>query len=1211
MRIPRRRRHWRYVSRRRHGAGLLVLVLLMGLVYAFGYVTNDSRVRKEAEGYLSQSTGWRVKIRHAHFSFFGGIELTGVRMTLPDSEVRGNAGETSAAQTPIFTAKRIVMRHRPWDLLRGSLRPLEIICDEPVVTMELKAGKGDQAGDAFGRAGQASGGMPPQFMANLPPIRVRGGILRVVMREDGVRMVPSEADMPSEPLNLTMRQCAPGVYRVVFEQVAAGQDTTIAGSLEYNLMTGKAGAVEGRMPDIAALTRSLPGKYQKWLQQYAIQGKAEFRQVSDGKYGQRYEVDMVGLGLKLPDEQGGLDLAGVSGKLIFDENGVTVHSLQGSLPQAGNSRFTIVGRYSGFEADSPLKLAIEAPAVSFPQTAGLTGQLGHTLRWIQKEYQPSGPFQLAIDIERDAGGRMKIAGRATPNGMAAVLRSFPYPLDGITGTIGFGQHHVTFDRLMGNHDKTAVELSGSAAYKGGGYDLHARSPRAVLDGALRGALPEAFRRQWDRLKPQGAAQVDVNIMRLSSSDKDRVNVTLQLDSEASAEYAGFPYRLERLRGRITIAEGAVVISPDVPLEGGRGDMTFRLTGSVTGGVDSPATDMRVLVRRLELDEALIGAVRASAPQHIARFMDGLKLTGKAHRLDMSLTSDGRGPLKYDMKADIGEATVASDSFPYRLEDVSVNISAKDEIVEISKLTGIRRNLPGGWGIAMPGLAKGGIEALASLRCRTAPGRDILLWFPRASPDTRVSMSGSVDFSKPSQPLVQVDVKASDVVVDDDLLRLLGRQGLQAWRSFRLQGVADLAMRYKTPDDYRLTIDATDMSVRYAAFPYDFHNVVGRCIVEPGKVTLDGVRVSDGLMRGAVSGTVNQGQSRDVGEFVLEASSVLLDWRLLAAMPSSMRPLLSVFKEQGRLDLKFDKMRMSLPKPAAPSAPEFSFAGEVGFHDVAVDVGAGVASFSGRLSGRAHRGQDGFGLDAHASLDTVGGGGTVLKSATFVLSKQPSSDLLTVHDFASKTLGGRVAGSAEITLGDPIQCAVQLDIADIAIADLCALRNKAAATQPRAEGSVSGNLTLKAIVGRPEAYQAEGELYLTKTKIAQVPVMLGMRQTVLLAMPESEYTEGVLRYKLNGTSLLFDEIHLIGAGLSIVGSGKVNLKTEAVRLNFIGRPSGIVPSIDSLDVLSRSLVRGLNEIRITGTIGRPLIRKIPLGSLEDAVRRLTHPGDAGD
>ena len=70
--------------------------------------------------------------------------------------------------------------------------------------------------------------------------------------------------------------------------------------------------------------------------------------------------------LKLPPDQGGLELLHVSGTLGFDENGVTLGEITGRIPQADQARFSMSGRYEGYAPDSPFNVEIRLDSMELP-----------------------------------------------------------------------------------------------------------------------------------------------------------------------------------------------------------------------------------------------------------------------------------------------------------------------------------------------------------------------------------------------------------------------------------------------------------------------------------------------------------------------------------------------------------------------------------------------------------------------------------------------------------------------------------------------------------------------------------------------------------------------------------------------------------------------------------------------------------------------------
>ena len=145
-------------------------------------------------------------------------------------------------------------------------------------------------------------------------------------------------------------------------------------------------------------------------------------------------------------------------------------------------------------------------------------------------------------------------------------------------------------------------------------------------------------------------------------------------------------------------------------------------------------------------------------------------------------------------------------------------------------------------------------------------------------------------------------------------------------------------------------------------------------------------------------------------------------------------------------------------------------------------------------------------------------------------------------------------------------------------------------------------------GQQASQQAVGELYFSKAKTTKAPIVVSPDQVLLVFLPgQTPFDDGVVRYELKGNTLLLKEIYLNASGMSLVGSGRLDTKTDALRLTFLSKVGGSLPRIESLGLLLDQLVREINEVRVTGTLSKPIVRNVSLGSLEDVIKRMADPG----
>ena len=168
----------------------------------------------------------------------------------------------------------------------------------------------------------------------------------------------------------------------------------------------------------------------------------------------------------------------------------------------------------------------------------------------------------------------------------------------------------------------------------------------------------------------------------------------------------------------------------------------------------------------------------------------------------------------------------------------------------------------------------------------------------------------------------------------------------------------------------------------------------------------------------------------------------------------------------------------------------------------------------------------------------------------------------------------------------------------------------ASTAPvKMPGLLDGRIELIETVGHVESRQASGVLQISRAKLYKLPVLLDLLTIVFLALPqETAFTEGEFIYHLRGNNLVFDEIHLRGATLSLVGSGSMDMKTHELDLTFLTGPPGKLPRLSGLaEELLSGILREIVEIEVKGTLTDPEMRTKALGSLEAAIRKLLRPG----
>ena len=1166
--LPRRRRRmWRYVSPRRRGAGLLLLALLIVAAWGYWSLTNNDRVRREARRYLRGLCGGRVEIAEGRFRLLEGIELSDVRIYVPGP----------ASPEPFLRAKKVILRHGPWRLLTtGRLQPTEVVCLEPVVTLEHDVRDDRYNFEAFftapGGTGRRGGDRP---VIPLPTIRVRQGLLRWVDTDDHLRM-------PFDPLPITlvMAPGGDGEYLITVEEQRSGQEAAISGKFSLDVRTGSYRVLYGAVP-IPNLDKVLPGKYRQWRQRYNVAGEVRLKSPQAPTAPDvRMECQLVGVSLKMPPEEGGMNFTDVDGTVCFDPNGVELRGVSGQAIQAGGARFEVTGRYEGYGPDSPFDLKFQAWAMTVPSGRGVGDELGGTLKAFEESFEVSGRMNLEARIRRPAEGKIVVEAQLAPLGMSVRYKAVPYRIDDLRGLVVLKPDHAELRQVKARRQGAVFAVDGQVGLGGTGEtDVSIQARDVVLDAELREALPERARKIWDQNNPSGRISGSAHIQCGEGYKVTHYEAVFDADGKASASRREFPYRVENLLGRIRISDGEAFVEQ---LGGSRGPMRCVVNGtSHKADTSQPDSDITVEIRHLPIDEALLAAL----PDQSRRLVGSLHAAGQADSALVTLKQVAGGETHYDIRATLSETRLKTDAFPYELTDASGVVEILPGLVEIKNLSGRHGQSP----IVVNG---------------------------------RAYLGETVG--------VDLKVRGQSVAMDEALREALPDRARDIWRQLNPSGTADMEVHlvHQTPQhpggtDYLLTVRPKNARLRYEGFPYPFSGVNGTVTARPSRIDIEELRASDGAMQAGLSGSIITELGARQVDLRVWARDIPINQELLSAIPSEMSALVGRFSPGGTCDVDLSRLSLfrieppasgpvasgqaAASQPAEVFAPSWSAEGKVRFKEAALNLDFGRRTASGTVSGSAGRDATGLRLDAAIALSEVMLGRRRLTDVQGRLVKSAAGTIIRIDDLSAKVHGGRATGFAEIRLSDPPQYGLRLSVEDVVLSDLFRAGPPRSGEEPEVTGLLTGNLEMTATAGRPDTRQATGLFRITKGQIYKLPVVMGFVHVIYLWVPGgAAFTEGEVAYRMQGQKLIFDEISLRGPAMSVVGSGTMDMDSEALRLTFLTGPPGKLPRIAAIESLLKGLVREIAEVRVTGTLSKPLPRTVSLPGLEEAVRRLASP-----
>ena len=1176
--IPRRRkRFWRYVSPQRRGVGLGLLALVVTVAYGYWYLTNDDRVRRMARDYLAEVTGWRAEVDRAHFTLFSGIELQGVRVYLP------------AADVPLLETPLVILRNRPWGLFfRQRLDVTHIVCPGAAVTLLKDARTGKwEIQRALSGVGGGGGMSVTDVRGALPELLARDARVRVDIAHAGLRVrgKPIRVDLFGAPIEKKKG------YSIWMAQRRDGPTSrpVDGGSLpfvkmEVDLVSGAFTARgEGRLLDVLSYPVLRP--LERWKDRYKIDGRTVVVGHWDAKEKTgEFKASFTEVSLQLPPEEGGFRLAKVEGESVFTEDGVRVSRVTGRCPQAGNAHFSLVGRYDGYDANSPFEATIRLTGMTIPKDAGGGGPVAAFLAHLQRKFRPEGRWDLHAELKRDARGDLTMAGKVTARGAALTERSFAYRVGDVAGNIDFTMDRVDV-HLVGRHGGASIKIDGHVLNPFESKEkemLHVRvrAKDVALDRDLAQAIPKEFSEIWDRFSPRGHTNLDVRVSVDTPGGPQRIEIDILPDGGLSLSYKGFPYRLNNVSGEIYFTPERTRI---VSLISRDGATRCTIDGSVVTHKEGDAIDLNVRAR-MPLDEKLSAALGRRGQKLFA----AMKPTGMAEKVDVRVRQRPGKEVDYTAKVRVKNAGFTFDRFPYPIMAVDGALVITPRRIDIHGLRG-----------------------------RHGPAR--------------ISVDGNV-FIETDPAGLNLSVKAVGIVMDPVLLAALPRGTREIVEELSVKGSADVTFDYRenTPqapgvDTYTAVVHPRKMQFRPRTLPILFRGVTGEVIVVPGRLKFNNLTSVEGKMKARLDGEVLLGDEARSADLKVQAENVPLTRELIAALTDAQMPLLSSLRPKGTcsLDLRSLKLRRSEGGPAtrpvgtrpAATGPAggggwlWSLDGTIGLQNADLDLAIGRRTVTGALTGVATRTERGLAVRAEVAIDEFSLSGRTLTALRGKLIKKPAGEILKISDLVGKCHGGVLSGTAEIRLADPVQYGIRLSIEDV---DLNNLFN-AGVTDPKKrtdlQGKLGGVIQLMATEGPKPDRQAAGRLRISRGKLVKIPILLDLVNVMYLSLPRGwAFKDGYLVYHLRGNTLLFEEIHLVGSALSVVGSGTIDVDTERLNLTFLTGPPGKLPRISALaEEFLRGILREIVEYRVTGTLTKPRRQAVPLRAVGKILEALLSPG----
>jgi hypothetical protein len=386
----------------------------------------------------------------------------------------------------------------------------------------------------------------------------------------------------------------------------------------------------------------------------------------------------------------------LSGTIRFNARGVESFDLlsQGDT-SAGQDNISIAG---GVDDQGVLNVRIAARSI--PLDDRLKQAMGRQLSYVWKKLSPRGRLGFQARVTQEPGKDWKLeldlilAGRT---GMT--FAGFPYPLEGLTGTIHVEPDSVFFDAIQSfQGDKWLATLSGKLENLSSDENYRTRIALQVqdlpLDQTFLEALPAKARRVVEALHAQGRIdRASVTVHDASGQDL-QFRIVADLQGVCLA-YEDFPLPIENVRGQLTITPDKVLLGPaegenladgeEEPLKGLVGtyrDAVVTLGGKVDYQQDTKL-DLRLQAKNLEFDRTLY----LSCPAEVREVWDQFNPKGKADiHLDLAHRLSEEEVNGYTLSIEPDGMDIQYVNFPLPLRGVEGRIVVSPVQVTLEELT---------------------------------------------------------------------------------------------------------------------------------------------------------------------------------------------------------------------------------------------------------------------------------------------------------------------------------------------------------------------------------------------------------------------------------------------------------------------------------------------------------------------------------------------
>jgi len=1220
------RRHSSHLWVRRKIAALLLLVLLLGSSSYFWYFTTDERVRQQTTQALQQIIGGDIVIEHASLEVLHQVRITELKVYLPERE--------KTYENLVFSAKDVILYHKPWSILSRQLRVNEIVAYEPRLHIWY-----DHDQKLFNvqllqpMQGQEIAAHTPQIILEEGSVQfseyVGGEKVRQSVQNLRGRIVPKNEATGN--IDFTLLRCkGENLDKPLLE-----------GSYNPKTQTLK---TTGRFPlrDMVEFTH-LPSRIEQWEKQYQlseIDGEVTTQTHYDPNMGHIVDLHLSGGQMKLPVPlpEADIRLEDVEADICFTNEKIRINSIHGRYRDLGN--FSAHGSIAGYSTEAAFDISFSAEELRIPasqwaqlpntdpnlppyDSTEFVARLGPPLssllsltpadiRQLLHTYSPTGAMELEVRIQRSADGNFEsYGGKVTCKDIRLLYQEFPYPLEGVEGEIQIApgvvkvgplvsyraDHRVTVDGLWKHQDNEST------------FAITIDTQNSPLDERLHRALKPWQQRLWDDFQPTGRVDAHYDAF-FDKSKKINESLQIQIDN-VDVCFRPFPVPVTDIYG--TIDSNGKQLRIEVDRARARsGDLTLK--GDVTRmHQPDPQIQCQLGFHNVWLDETF----GQSLPSKFKTLYEQIALQGRADglaqlkgfSLQQYMTSPAQPKLpdrpfesmEYEISGDLKEGRIRFTQIPYPLDDVQARLNLTNEKLHIESLHGKH-------------------------------GKSNLI------------VSGQL--KDPNHYYLHVEGKPIELT--QELVRAMGDEPNRMWVQLNPSGLVNLTMDLKSPPEEEtskrntrfILIEPIDCSITPQMFSYPFHFNQGDIEVFRDKFVLNHLTGSDNTPFIALDGVIGRTEAEPNCHLNISVESLALDRQFGQALPPRLNSLYEKMDPNGIVNLT---VALNHPMHAMQEEP-WEFEGELSLAKGRIRWPIPMENIHTSLliekekkpNGRRDATSEEFLLeqdeDEYLSkenelpFETIEAGydpktkqlriqGGKLSAPSFDVKHRKVQDLhgnlsyedqrIQLTEMSGLLYEGQLAGEISLQMGeDPVEYELKLQCTDIDLKDLLTADQTNPNQWEHLRGNVTGWLNVRQ-AGKTADRRGTFLVIVRDAVLGELPIPAQILHVLNLSLPrEGAFNEASLAGDIVGKKFRFDPIHLRGSAVALTGAGIMTQPTQQLELVFMVDSPHKLPKIPIITSFLEAFKGELAQVWVTGTFDEPKVEPVAFPTLEDALRQLS-------